>query len=817
MHTWWVWTLAWGLALGGIAELVGDEAIQEIRLGPSEIRLEGASDRQRVIVSGQRGRYAVDLTDTAELHFAEPGIAALDGHGVLRPLADGTTQLLVQVAGQRLTATVVVEAAQRHAPPTFEHAIQPILTAGGCNMGACHGKQGGQNGFALSLLGFDDDYDFAAIAAQSRGRRVFPAAPEWSLLLRKAVASEPHGGGRRFEPDSPEYATLERWIAAGLPRDDAETPLLESISMWPPTLVLPAETSHRLVVLAHYSDGSTRDVTALAGFQSNESAVVAVDGGLVTTGPLPGEATIMARYRDELATTGVLVPRAEAVAPEVYAALPENNVIDAHVWRKLEVLGLEPSERCDDHEFLRRVFIDIIGRLPSSDEARAFLDDGSPDKRARLVDELLERPEYADYWANKWADLLRPNPYRVGIKATLTYDQWIRDAFRRNQPYDEFVRELVTAQGSTWRQGNAVFFRERRTPDELATMVSQLFLGIRLECAKCHHHPSEVWSQEDFYHFAAFFERVDRKGQGVSPPISGGEEFIFTGRRQPVEHPQTGQEMEPRPLFGEISGLDEVDDPRKALADWMTNAGNPYFPRVMANRVWADLLGRGIVEPVDDLRLTNPPTNEPLLAALADEFRASGYDVKHLIRLIATSHVYQLSSQPNATNSGDNQNYSRAYRSRLRAEVVADALSDITGVPDEFAAMPGESRATQIWTHRIGSLTLDTFGRPDLNQDPPCERITEPSATQALHLTNSEQVHRKIKHDQGLAAQLAADEASDDEVANEIYLRCFSRYPRPEELDLARRWFERAEGSRQEAIEDYLWAAINTAEFLFRN
>jgi hypothetical protein len=805
------------LATTGPSALADDNPRALVQVWPSEVRLHSADDRQRLVVSATEGRYAVDLTAQAQWSVADPRIARIDANGSVHGLTDGQTEAIVQVRGETLRVAIHVSGTTRKAPPTFEFDIQPILTAGGCNMGACHGKQGGQNGFALSLLGFDDEYDHAAIAAQSRGRRVFPAAPEYSLLLRKATATDPHGGGRRFDVGSADYRTLLDWIASGMPRDQADTPRVTEIELLPNSLILPAEARHQLIVMATYSDGSRRDVTHLAGFQSNESAVADIKAGEVRTGPLPGEATMMARFRDQIATCQVLVPLAGDVPEELFTALPKRNVIDGHVWAKLQVLGITPSERCEDHEFLRRASLDIIGRLPTSDEARTFLADPSDDKRERWIDHLLARPEYADFWANKWADLLRPNPYRVGIKATLTYDAWIRDAFRQNKPYDEFVRELVTASGSTWHNGAAVFFRERRSPDELTTMVSQLFLGIRLECAKCHHHPSEAWSQDDFYQFAAYFDSVDRKGPGISPPISGGEEHIFTGRRKVVIHPRTGEEMTAEPLFGEILTETTTDDPRDTLADWMTSVDNPYFPRVMANRVWADLMGRGLVEPVDDLRVTNPASNEALLTALADEFRSNDYDLKQLIRLICTSEVYQLSAKPTERNVGDTRNHSRHYRVRFRAEVLADALSDVTGVGDRFDAMPGESRASQIWTHRIGSLTLDTFGRPDLNQDPPCERTSEPSVVQALHLTNSEQVHRKITSDDGIAARLAASDASVDEITTEIYLRAFSRRPSEAELERARQWFAHEGRSRREATEDLLWAALNTAEFLFKN
>jgi hypothetical protein len=730
-------------------------------------------------------------------------------------------------------------------PVSFELDVLPILTARGCNQGACHGKARGQNGFQLSLLAFDPDFDFASLTQHARGRRVFPAAPERSLLLLKGTAALAHGGGVRLEPDGADYQVLRDWIAQGAPRRVAGEPQLVSVGWALPTtknrsdsaagtaqptniatltvqptmerFLAPGET-FQLQVVATYSDGSSRDVTARAQFQSSEAGIVGVDtSGLVKAGPIPGEATVMARYMNIIATCHVAIPLPGEVPGEVYAKLPRHNFIDEHVWTKLQSLGITPSPPADDAKFLRRVHLDIIGRLPTPGEVRAFLADGDVNKRTRLVDELLERPEYADHWAAKWADLLRPNPYRVGIKAVVNYDAWIRDSFRKNKPYDQFVRELITAQGSTFENGAAVMFRDRREPQEITTLVSQLFLGVRLECAKCHHHPFEKYGQDDFYSFAAYFSRLGFKGTGLSPPISGSEEIVLTKKTGSVEHPLTRQAMQPRPLFGEAPSLEGVNDPREALAAWITSDENPYFARVIANRVWADLMGRGLVEPVDDLRATNPPTNGPLLDALAADFRASRYDLKQLIRRVCTSYVYGLSSLPNERNVGDRQNYSRHYRTRLRGEVLLDAVSDITGVPDTFSAMPPGSRANQLWTTRVQSVFLDTFGRPNPNQDPPCERTSDTTVTQTLHLMNAPLLHQRVTADNGRAARLAASNAAPEQIVEELYLLVYSRLPSEEELKIGRELFAEQGTSRRQAAEDFLWALLNTPEFMFKD
>ena len=710
------------------------------------------------------------------------------------------------------------------AAPTFERDIQPILTKAGCNAGACHGKARGQNGFQLSLLAFDPDFDFNAITAEARGRRIFPASPESSLLLMKASGRVPHGGGKKLPADGPDYRTVRDWIAAGTPRTPADAPKLLKITLTPASKLMAHRQTQQLLVTAHYADGTTADVTRLTQFSSSESVyAAAAANGLVTAGPIPGEAAIMARFMEKFAVCTVLIPMPGTVPPETYAKLPRRNFIDGHVWAKLQQLGITPSDAAGDATFHRRAYLDVIGRLPTPDETRTYLADTNPKKRDKLIDALLERPEYADFWANKWTDLLRPNPYHVGIKATYNLDQWLREQFRANVPYDRFVRDIITAKGSTFTNGAAVFFRNRREPDELTTMVSQLFLGVRLDCARCHHHPFEVWGQDDFYSFAAFFGRVGRKGVGISAPISGGEETIYlgsgTGRRggSTVKHPLTGKEMTPTPLLGKPLDIPAERDPRDVLAEWVTAPENPYFGKVVVNRVWADLMGRGIVDPVDDLRATNPPSNPQLLEELAADFRRSGHDLKKLIRVICTSHVYSLSTLPNDRNAGDLRNYSRHYRQRLRAEVLLDMVSDVTGVPEVFEAMPPGSRAIEVWTARSQSAFLDSFGRPDPNQDPPCERTTDTTVVQALHLMNSPNLHRKVTSDDGRCAALAKSSKTSRELVEDVYLLAYCRLPSDTERTAALRRFEKPGADRRKAAEDLMWALINTPEFVFND
>ena len=781
---------------------------------PKTVSLVGRGDRQQLLVS--ESATATDVTRSAKYQSLTPDIVAVNAGGVVTPVGDGIGRISVSVNGQTTTIETRVQHGQQLLAVDFERDVIPIFSRFGCNAGACHGKQNGQNGFQLSLLGFDANFDFDALAKEARGRRVFLPDSSRSLLLQKPIGEVPHGGGKRLVAGGLEYTTLKTWIESGMRRRVEGSPKLLRVSVHPSERIMKRGETQQIGVTAHYADQSTRDVTHLSAFQSNESPIAAVDEhGLVTAGQITGEAAIMARFSGMIAVSSIAVPLEGSVPSEFYDKLPRNNFIDGHVWNKLERLGITPSKLAPDHKFIRRVYIDIIGRAPTMDETKSFLADKSADRRAKLIDELLERPDYGDHWANKWVDLLRPNAYRVGIKNVLNYDAWIRDKFRRNVPYDEFVRGLLTAKGDSFRNGAVTLFRDRRSPPELTTMVSQLFLGIRLECARCHHHPFEVWGQDDFYSFAAYFARIARKGTGLSPPISGSAEMFFPGKSGSVKHPLTGEVLPPRPLFGTAPEIGE--DPRESLAAWITSKDNPFFAQVMANRVWADIMGRGIVEPVDDLRGTNPPSNEPLLVALGNDFRDHDFDIKQLIRRITTSYVYGLSSLPSDRNLADTRNYSRHYRQRLRAEVLLDTVVQITGIEQTYSAMPPGSFAKQIWTHRIGSEFLDAFGRPDPNQDPPCERTSDTSIVQALHLMNSKNLYLKVTSDSGRAAKLAASTKPIDSVIEEVYLLIYARYPDDEERTICRNLFDKDGMNRRQIVEDLMWALLNTPEFVFKD
>ncbi|MCB1091082.1 MAG: DUF1553 domain-containing protein [Verrucomicrobiae bacterium] len=707
---------------------------------------------------------------------------------------------------------------------SFRNDILPILSRNGCAAGSCHAKAEGQNGFALSVFSYNPQADYREIVHNARGRRVFPAAPEQSLIILKATNRIDHEGGEAIKPGSVAEQTLLDWIRQGMPWEIPGEPSVERIAASPPDARYSKAQTQSLQVTAHFTDGSTRDITHLCEFKSPDTKFATVDeDGHVTMGRTPGEGTIVVRYLDHVDIARITLPPDQLQPDSAYAALVENNEIDRYSYERFKKLGILPSELCSDSEFIRRVTLDVIGRLPSPERVTAFLADTKPDKRSRLIEELLSEENnaaYADYWATKWGDLLRPNTQRVGVKPVYLMDDWIRRKFRDNTPWDQFVRELLTAQGSSHDVGPIAIWRDKREPSDMAEYVSRIFLGIRLDCAKCHHHPSEKWSQDDYYSLAAFFGSMKRKGQGISAPISGEPEYWWfqPGVSGTVKHPVTDAVLTPKPPEGPVFADIPADtDPRTVLLDWMTSPEHPQFARASVNRVWGELFGRGIVHPVDDFRASNPPTNEPLLDWLASDFARNGYDLKKLLRTILNSRLYQLSSLPNPTNVADTTSFSRSYRRRLPAEVMLDAVADLTNQPETFQGLPVGSRAVQQWNHLLKNDFLDAFGRPDSSADCPCERDRNSSVVQSLHLMNSEQLQAKLTNSAGWAAELAKSDQSDEALVERVYLASLSRSPTSEERDLALAYFKSDGITRQAAIEDLLWSLVNSAAFVFNH
>ncbi|HXT59214.1 MAG TPA: DUF1549 and DUF1553 domain-containing protein [Pirellulales bacterium] len=784
-------------------------AFVEVSVNPAEVRLAGHDARFSLLVDGrdEAGRL-LDLTHSAQYRSLSPELVVVSPAGVVRGLADGNAIVEVEAAGCKRQVTCTVEGSRRQRLYNFANDVVPLLSKFGCNSSGCHGKAEGQNGFKLSVFGFDPAADYQALTMQDRGRRVFPAAAEQSLLLRKATGSAPHGGGARLAADSREYRILVAWIAGGLRFGDSSDPRVIGIVVEPRERVLGMRSRQQLRVVARYSDGSEADVTGLARFQSNQEGLAAVDEmGLVTTGEAPGQAAVMASFMGEVDLFTAIIPRSQPI--DASAALAAGNFIDQLVGARLAKLNIAPSRPASDAEFLRRVFLDTIGTLPSSDEARRFLADPRPDKRARLVDELLQRPEFADYWALKWADLLRVDRAALGHEGAYAYYHWIRRSIAENMPLDRFARELLTAEGPLGESPQGYFYKAVQKPGEMASTLSQVFLGVRIACAECHHHPFDRWSQTDYYGMVDFFAPLNRKA-------SPRGEMILAAGNPTTTHPRTGESVWAHGLGAPTPEHELTGDRRRALADWLASPQNPWFARNLANRIWAHYTGRGLVEPLDDVRATNPPTNPELLDALANYLVERRFDVRELVRAITASRVYQLSTEPNETNARDEQNFSRALFKPLPAEVLLDAVCQTTGMGEKFPGLPSGYRAIQLWDSGVQHYFLRLFGRPGRQTACECERNVGPSVAQVLHFLNSPEIEAKLNHEAGRIKRLADSIADDGALADELYLTIFSRWPDAQERRDAVDNLSKSD-SRRQAAEDQAWAMLNSLEFIFNH
>jgi hypothetical protein len=715
----------------------------------------------------------------------------------------------------------------RAEPVSFRNDVMAVLSKAGCNQGACHGNQNGKGGFRLSLRGEDPARDYATLTRDMLGRRTNPLRPAESLVLRKATATIPHEGGRRFAPDSPEYAILSQWIGAGLPADSVGTLRLERLDVTPAehALIEPADRV-QIRARATFSDGSARDVTRLAVYEpSNAVASVSADGEAVRQ--RMGETAILVRYLDRQAVVQLaFVPARPDFAWE---PVPEANFIDHQVFAKLRALRMLPSALCSDGVFMRRSYLDTLGVLPTADEARAFLADTCPDKRARLIDVLLERPEFADFWALKWSDLLRSEEKLLDPKGVRVFHEWIRQSILDHEPLNVFARDLIGARGSTYEEPAANFYRALRDPQARAEVVAQVFLGVRLQCARCHNHPFDRWTQDDYHCLAAFFARVDyrivenRRRDKFDKHEFDGEQVVVMVREGEWKHPRTGAAMRPRFLGTPGPELAPAADRLQALADWVASPDNPLFARTQVNRVWYHLFGRGIVDPDDDFRASNPPVNGPLLDALTADFVAHHFDLRHLVRTILLSRTYQLSAVPNDTNRDDETNFSHAQVRPLQAEQLLDAMSQVTGVPVQFAGEPLGVRAGQMPGMRAlrdreqgaGERFLKSFGKPDRLLSCDCERSDDATLGQALQLITGQTLNDMLSNRDNRIGKLLTAGRSEQEIIDEFYLAALSRPPTARELAAADALVRRAK-DRRAALEDLVWGLVNAKEFLLR-
>jgi hypothetical protein len=798
--------------------------VRTLAAQPTRIVLKGGDDAQQLIITATLGDgRPQDLTGDVRYRVADGQVARVTSSGRVIPLANGATEVSVTYGDKTVIVPIAAEAIGDNPPINFANQIVPILTKLGCNGGGCHGKASGQNGFHLSLLGFDPDFDYSALVKEARGRRVFAASPEHSLILLKASGTIAHGGGKRMELDSDEYKLIRRWIAAGTPFGDKNDPVVTKITVYPEHRILTRENKQQVAAYAHYSDGSVEDITRRAQYESNDTDIAVVEAdGLVRTLGLSGEAAIMARYQGQVAVFRATVPLG-VKTPEY--RFPAQTLVDQYTHKKWQELGLVPSELCTDEQFIRRASLDITGTLPSLDQVRRFLADTDANKRVKLVDALLETPEYGYYFAGKWADVLQVKRGRRGLDrayGTFAFHNWIRSAVAADKPYDEFVRAIIGAIGDETKFPPAVWYKDLQSPEQFVDNMAQVFLGVRMACAQCHHHPYEKWSQDDYWGLAAFFGRLGRKNLQVAGEGQQGQQqlqALYTLPNGSVANKRTGKPAVMRPLDGSPVDVEANDDPRQRLVDWMADAQNPFFARAVGNRYWAHFFGRGIVDPLDDLRVTNPPSNPELLDALARDLVEHKYSLKHLIRTICKSRTYQLDSYPNDFNRHDRQNYSRYYPKRMTAEVLYDAVSQVTKSLPAFDGLPQDAfaprRAIMLPDESFTSYFLDVFGRPQRISACECERVSEANLAQSLHLLNSEEIQRKLSQRGGRAEMLAKDPRPDADKVAELFLWAFARKPTPGQLQLVLEHLALNPKDKQAAYENVIWALINTKEFIF--
>ncbi|HEX4129757.1 MAG TPA: DUF1549 domain-containing protein [Pirellulales bacterium] len=780
-----------------------------IEVMPKVFKLDSPERDVHLIVTGYAANGdAVDLTRDAMFASSNHEVVAVE-NGVAVPRGNGKAVVVVTVGGQHAEASIEVAHFERREPVSFRYGTLVALTKQGCNQGACHGSPSGKGGFRLSLRAYDPVLDTETLVRETFNRRVNTVEPETSLLLRKPLMELAHGGGRRITKTSASYAILRDWIAQGCQPDFDDAPHCVRLELYPRQRVLhrPAK-SQQVLVLAHFSDGSVRDVTDLAQFSSSDEAVATVDEHGLVTSETRGEAAILVRYLEIMDTAYLTF--LEQIEGFRWPSPPENNFVDKHVLAKLHLLQIMPADLCTDEEFVRRVYLDVIGMLPTIGETASFLADTSPQKRTKLIDTLLERPEYAEYWAQKWADLLRLRDAKMSAAGVRKFHDWLVRAVATNMPYDRFARALLTADGHTYQNPPANYYRAAADTLDCTETTSQLFLGMRIQCAKCHNHPFERWTQDNYYGIGAFFNRVQRK------KVNTDEMIVWVSRSGEVTQPRTGRQMQPwLPLAGDAKIAADADR-RQALVDWLVRADNPFFARVEVNRLWGYVMGRGIVDPVDDFRDSNPPSSVELLDALAADFIAHGFDRKHTLRTVLNSRTYQLSSRTGPLNQDDQKYFSHARTRLIPAEPLLDAICEVTGLPEKYAGLPEGSRATQLPSPDMGCDFLKVFGQPARETACQCERSSDSNLSQALQMINGPLIHGKVRSEHNRFRQLMAEGKNDEEIVRQLYLAALCRQPSAAELRAALGHVT-GSGDRVRGLEDVCWALLNANEFLFQH
>ncbi len=785
---------------------------------PAKITLSGPRSTAQIVVNGLYADGKTrDLTQFADIAI-EGDAVSLDSDRFLTANKNGAAQLVIRAGGQTTKVPVVVEDLDKPNPVSFRNEVIAALNVGGCNSGACHGTPSGKNGFKLSLRGYDPSSDFVQLTRDVLGRRTDKLNPDASLLLIKSLGRVAHEGGARFPASGVAAQAIRTWLADGMPDDDAKLATLKKIDVLPGSRVLNEPSRYQqLAVQGHFSDGKAKDVTRLTVFSSSDPAIASVNANGLVEFQQSGEVAILCRFLEELVPV-----RLTYLEPKVgfkWSNPPESNYVDKHVFAKLKLLNIQPSEVCSDQEYIRRAYLDVCGVLPAPEEVSKFLASKETNKRAKLVDELLERPEYADFWAMKWSDVFRSTRKSIQVKGTHVFQKWIHDHIDKNTPLDQVVYEVITSGGSTFANPAANYYRVSRDPTTLAETTAQLFFGIRMQCAKCHNHPFERWTQDDYYSMAAFFARVKNKTDpvdGGDPKKKDGAEYVYVERTGEVTQPRTGKAMPPKFMGGIVADIAPGKDRRESLGKWMSAAENPFVPKSLVNRIWFHLVGKGIVDPVDDFRDSNPSANDDLLAALAKDFTDKKFDVKHLIRTIMNSRTYQLSAQTNDFNKDDNKYFSHAVTKLHTAEQLFDALCYVTEVPEKFAGMPLGTRAAQLPDGETNHPFLKTFGQPARELACECERESDSNLAQALQLINGPAVNDRLRNPANRVGRLIAAKKTDREILGELFLVTLSRQPNESETQAMLQHVTAAMDKRR-AWEDVHWALINSKEFLFRH
>jgi hypothetical protein len=799
------------------AKLIGSPT--ELKVQPDKLHLEGPRATAQPVVTGVYADGTVrDLTHVADFKVDGPGVFAVDADRFVTAKGNGAGTLTITAGGRTIKLPITVRSMDKPIPVSFRNDVIAALNVGGCNSGACHGTPSGKNGFKLSLRGYDPPADYMQLTRDILGRRTDRHNPEASLVMLKALGRVSHEGSVRFPASSVPATTISTWMSEGLNDDPPAQAKVSKVDVLPGSRVLNAPARYQqLSVLATFSDGSTRDVTRLTVFSSSEPAIANVNATGFVEFAQSGEVAILCRYLEELVPV-----RLTYLEPKLgfkWSNPPATNYVDELTFAKLKMLNILPSELCTDQEFVRRAYLDVCGVLPTPDEVTKFLSSKDANKRAKLIDQLLERPEYADFWTLKWSDVFRSTRKTIQIKGTHVFQKWLRNHIDKNTGFDEIVTEVITSGGSTFSNPAANYYRISRDPTTLAETTAQLFFGIRMQCAKCHNHPFERWTQDDYYSMAAFFNRVKYR----TDPIDGGDakkkdgaEYVYVDRTGELTQPRTGKVMAPKFMGGPIADVAPGRDRREALAKWMASPDNPFVPKSVANRIWFHLMGRGIVDPVDDFRDSNPSANDDLLNELAKDFVKHKFDAKHLIRTIMNSRTYQLSAQTNEFNKDDNKYFSHAVTKLLTAEQLFDALCQVTEVPEKFAGMPLGTRSVQLPDGEVNHPFLKTFGQPARELACECEREGDSNLAQALQLINGPAVNDRLRNANNRIGKLLAAKKTDKEVVADLFLTTLSRLPTVTE-ESAMLGHVSAAADRRRALEDVHWALINAKEFLFRH